>query len=47
MIASSEKTKAKEPYPILVSPTDFLKMFLPLPKILETLSSPLKRSGRG
>ena len=31
MIDSSEKTKMKKFYLILVSPTDFLKTFLPLP----------------
>ena len=46
MIVNSEKMKMEKSYPILVSATDFLSKFLPLPKFFETLSSPLKKSGR-
>ena len=46
MIDSNEKTKMKKFYIILVSPTDFLKTFLPLP-IFDTLSSPLKKEWEG
>ena len=47
MIANSEKMKMKKSHLILVSPTDFLKKFLPLPYFLETLSSPLKKGVGG
>ena len=43
MIANSEKMNMKKFYPILVSRTDFLKTFLPLPNLFEALSSPLKK----
>ena len=47
-IANSEKIKMKQSLFILVSITDFLKKFLPLPYFLETLSSHLKTGlGRG
>ena len=47
MIANSEKMKMKKSHLILVYPRDFLKQFLPLPKFLETLSSPLKKGVEG
>ena len=47
MIAISEKMEMKKLYPILVSPTDFLKKFLPLPNFFETSSSPLKKEWEG
>ena len=43
MIANSEKMKIKKSHLILVSPSNFLKQFLPLPNFLETLYSPLKK----
>ena len=39
--------KMKKPHFILVSPTDFLKKFLPLLYFLETLSSPFKKAVGG
>ena len=39
MIANSKKIKMKKSHLIFVSPTDFLKKFLPLPNFLETESS--------
>ena len=47
MIANSEKTKMKKSHLILVSPTDFLTKFLPLPNFLETFSSPFKKEVGG
>ena len=43
MVADSAKMKMKIYHPILVSPTNFLKKFLPLANFFETLSSSLKR----
>ena len=43
VIVNIEKMEMKKSYPILVSPADFLKRFLPLPNFFETLSSPLKK----
>ena len=37
----------KKSYLILVSPTDFLKKFLPPPNFFEILSSPLKKEWEG
>ena len=39
--------KMKKFYPILVSPTDFLKNFLRLHNFFETLSSSLKKEYEG
>ena len=47
MRASSEKIKMKKSYSILVSATDILKKFLPLPKFFGTLSFPLKKEWEG
>ena len=47
VIANSEKMKMKRFHPILVSPTDFFKKFLPLHNVLETLSAPLKKTVGG
>ena len=47
MITNTEKMKMKKSHPILVSPTDFLKRFLPLSNFFETLSSPLKKEWKG
>ena len=47
MIANSEKMKTKKSHLILVSPTDFLTKFLPLPNFSETFSSPLKKGVGG
>ena len=47
MVANSEKRKMKKSNLVLVSPTDFLKTFLPLLYFLETLSSPLKKGVGG
>ena len=47
MIDNNEKMKMKKSYPILVSPTDVLKKFLPLPIFFQTLSSPLKKDWKG
>ena len=43
VIVNIEKMEMKISYPILVSPTDFLKRFLPLPDFFETLSSSLEK----
>ena len=43
MVANCQKIKMKKSYPILLSPTDFLKKFLSLANFFKTLSSNLKK----
>ena len=47
MIANSEKMRIEKSYPILVSPADSLKKFLPLRNFFETLSYILKKGWEG